>query len=165
MVIRILAMAGGLAGAVALSQFPEFSQQYLQRLSGALDELRPIVATFDATARAQDLSRDAALEQIGGNAVADDLRRSMAASIARYERLEADYQGLAAAGPLERLARPWHFRDTDLVRRTWEEYRPAVPVTPEGLACAGLGFAGGFLAVALVLGGLRRVLFGRARLA
>ena len=29
-----------IAGAIALSQFPEFSQQYLQRLAGAVDELR-----------------------------------------------------------------------------------------------------------------------------
>jgi len=40
--MRILATAGGIAGAVALSQFPEFSQQYVQRLSGATDELRAV---------------------------------------------------------------------------------------------------------------------------
>ena len=42
--IRTLTLAGALAGAVSLSQFPEFSQQYLQRLSGAVDELLLYVA-------------------------------------------------------------------------------------------------------------------------
>ena len=50
--IRTLTLAGALAGAVSLSQFPEFSQQYLQRLSGAVDELRGLVLAFDATAGA-----------------------------------------------------------------------------------------------------------------
>lgn len=163
MVIRTLALAGGIAGALALSQFPEFSQQYLQRLSGALDELRPVVAAFDATARATGLDRDAALEQVRGNPVADELRRSMAASIAREERLSADYDSLRAAGPVERLAQPWHFRDSALVQATWNDFRPAVPVTAAGLACAGLGFLAGWLAVALPLGALRRLLFGRRR--
>ena len=51
-------MAGGIAGAVALSQFPEFSQQYLQRLSGAVDELKAITVAFDLSARVAGLSRE-----------------------------------------------------------------------------------------------------------
>lgn len=39
MIGRVLALAGGLSGAVGLSQFPEFSQQYLQRLAGQVDAL------------------------------------------------------------------------------------------------------------------------------
>ena len=37
MILRVLAVAAGLAGAGTLSQFPEFSQQYVQRLGGAVD--------------------------------------------------------------------------------------------------------------------------------
>lgn len=48
---RTLAMIGGIAGAVALSQFPEFSQQYMQRLSGARTELKVITAGFDLTGK------------------------------------------------------------------------------------------------------------------
>ncbi len=155
-VIRTLAMAGGIAGAVALSQFPEFSQQYLQRLSGAVDELRLMTAAFDLTAQASGLSRDEALAQIGGTAFTDDLRDNMAASIARHERLEADYQVLAGTTPLTRLMRVWHFRDVDLARRTWEEFRPAMPVTLDGLTFAGIGFAGGWVLVSLLLALLLR---------
>ena len=44
MFMRAIAVAGGLAGAAGLSQFPEFSQQYVQRLGGAVDELTAVVA-------------------------------------------------------------------------------------------------------------------------
>lgn len=155
MITRALALAGGLAGGVALSQFPEFSQQYLQRISGATDELRAVVVAFDTTARVTGLTREEALAQIGGNTVSDELQRTMAGSINRYERLNNDREALAAAGPLERLAQPWRFSDTDLFQRTWDDFRPAVPVTADGLVCAGIGFALGW---GLVMGALSLLL-------
>ncbi|HHB80848.1 MAG TPA: DUF2937 family protein [Aliiroseovarius sp.] len=154
--IRALAVAGGIAGAVTLSQFPEFSQQYLQRLSGAVDELRLVTAAFDLTAQAAGLSREEALAQIGDTAFAQDLRGNIAGNINRYERLAADYQALAGVEPLSRLARFWHFRDVDLAQRTWEDFRPAVPVTADGLIFAGIGFGAGWRVVSLLLGLLAR---------
>ena len=41
------------AGALTASQLPEFAQQYRQRLGGALEELRQVVADFDADAERQ----------------------------------------------------------------------------------------------------------------
>ena len=64
--IRALILAGGVAGAAGLSQFPEYSQQYNQRLAGAVDELSHVVADFDASAAAEGLSREAALAQMVG---------------------------------------------------------------------------------------------------
>jgi hypothetical protein len=156
--MRILALAGGIAGAVALSQFPEFSQQYVQRLSGAVDELRAVTFAFDTTARVAGLSREEALDKMGGSDFTDSLRDDMRARIYRYERLNADYQALAAAAPLERLARFYRIRDADLARRTWDDYQPAVPVTAEGLTSAGIGFAGGWVLVSLLLALLLRPL-------
>jgi len=151
-------MAGGIAGAVALSQFPEFSQQYMQRLSGAVDELRAVTVAFDLTASLSGLSRDEALAQIRGSQFQDDLRENLSASMTRYDRLNADYQALAGNDPLARLASAWRFRDVELARRTWEEFRPAVPVTSDGLICAGIGYGGGWLLVSLILGLLMRPL-------
>ncbi|GKY88325.1 DUF2937 family protein [Sinisalibacter aestuarii] len=158
--MRILAMAGGIAGAVALSQFPEFSQQYVQRLSGAVDELRGVTLAFDTTARIAGMSREEALDAIGDGEFQTRLRDDMRSRIYRYERLNADYQALAGAAPLQRLARFWHIRDVELVERTWDDFRPALPVTSEGLISAGIGFAGGWGLVTLLIGAL----FGRRRL-
>lgn len=158
--MRILALAGGIAGAVALSQFPEFSQQYVQRLSGAVDELRTVTIAFDTSARIAGMSREEAFEAMGNGEFQARLRDDMRTRIYRYERLNADYQSLAGAAPLERLARFYRIRDPELVQRTWDDYQPALPVTSEGLISAGIGFAGGWGLVTLLMG----FLFGRRRL-
>jgi hypothetical protein len=157
--MRILATATGLAGAVALSQFPEFSQQYVQRLSGATDELRAVTIAFDTAARVGGLTREEALAELRGTGFGDRFSDDMRTRVYRYERLNADYQALAHAAPLQRLVRAWRFRDPELVQRTWDDFRPALPATPEGLVFAGLGYAGGWLLVSLALGAL----FGRRR--
>jgi hypothetical protein len=154
--IRTLAMIGGIAGAVALSQFPEFSQQYMQRLSGARTELKVITAGFDLTASAAGYSREEALVKMGGSDFQNDLRDQMQDNFDRYDRLDASYAALKGSEPLMRLTKLWHFRDTDLVQRTWSEYRPAVPVTADGILCAGIGYMGGWLIVSLLLGAFIR---------
>ncbi|HCQ64295.1 MAG TPA: hypothetical protein DIU07_03550, partial [Rhodobacteraceae bacterium] len=108
--MRILAMAGGIAGAVACSQFPEFSQQYVQRLSGATDELRAVTIAFDTAARVGGLTREDALAELQGTRFGDQFSDDMRTRIYRYERLNADYQALASAAPLQRLARVWRIR-------------------------------------------------------
>lgn len=154
--IRTLAMIGGLAGAVALSQFPEFTQQYMQRLSGARTELMVITTGFDLTAKAAGYSREEALDQMSGSDFQNDLRDQMQDNFDRYDRLDASYAALKGTEPLMRLTKLWHFRDVDLVERTWNEYRPAVPVTADGLLCAGIGYVGGWLIVSLLLGAFLR---------
>lgn len=154
--IRTLAMIGGLAGAVALSQFPEFTQQYMQRLSGARTELKVITAGFDLTAKAAGYTREQALDKMSGSDFQNDLRDQMQDNFNRYERLDASYAALKGTEPLMRLTKLWHFRDVDLVERTWDEYRPAVPVTADGILCAGIGFVGGWLLVSMLLGAFLR---------
>lgn len=141
--IRTLALVGGLVGATGLSQFPEFSQQYMQRLSGAVDELQVIAVAFDTTATASGLSRAQALQQMGGSAFNDGLRATMSERLSRYDRLSRDQAALQELAPLQRLGQVWRFADPQLARRTWGDFRPAVPVTADGLLCAGLGFLGG----------------------
>ncbi|MEM6322177.1 MAG: DUF2937 family protein [Pseudomonadota bacterium] len=155
--VRFIALAGGIAGAASLSQFPEFSQQYLQRLAGAVDELRALVIAFDAAAQAAGISRDAALAELSGSPFKTELQTTLAGQITRFEALSASYSALRAAEPLERLALFFRFNDPDLARRTWEDFRPGLPITRDGLFCAGLGFAAGWGALILGLGGLKRL--------
>ena len=61
MIVRAITLAGGLAVGAGTSQFPEFSQQYAQRLGGAVDALSEVVADFDTSAVAEGLSRSEAL--------------------------------------------------------------------------------------------------------
>lgn len=140
----MLALAGGVAGAVTLSQFPEFSQQYLQRLSGAVNELRIIATGFDMTARLAGKTRAEALEELGDSGFTGDLRQNIVEMMGRYERLDGDYEALRDASALGRMAQPWNHADPELLDQTWQAYRPAVPVTWDGAICAGVGFVAGW---------------------
>jgi hypothetical protein len=135
--------------AIVLSQFPEYAQQYTQRLGGAVDELRVITEDFDRAALAGGLDRDQALTRY--NASNDDFLAgrgtSMSATFLRYDMLSRTLADIEGAGPVERLQSLPAYLDTDIGRRTLENYRPAMPVTMEGILYAGGGFILGYLLV------------------
>jgi hypothetical protein len=151
---RIVAGIGGLGLAITLSQFPEYAQQYTQRLGGAVDELRIITEDFDRAAAQGGLDRTTALARY--NASNDEFLSgrgtSMSATFQRYEQLNATLARITGADPLARLQALPAYLDTDIGQRTLANYRPAVPVTMEGILYAGGGFMLGYL----VLSGLWR---------
>jgi hypothetical protein len=151
MLARTLAIAFGLAGAVAASQAPEFAQQYVQRLGGAVDELRVVVERFDRAAREAGLDRERALGRLEANAdrlarrqgegVRDDLRRFEALA-PHYEAMRT---GSAATRAFEMLR-----ADGQIAARAFRDFQPALPVTAAGAVAAAIGFA---LGAGLVYGG------------
>ncbi|MFZ5962772.1 DUF2937 family protein [Thalassococcus sp. BH17M4-6] len=153
MILRALTLAAGLTGAAGLSQFPAFSQQYQQRLGGAVDELSRVVAQFDGDAESVGLDRAAALADLaGGGAFGAARSQSMADIIARHARLEADLAALEGAGPFMRARLAGHMGDPDIAARAWEAFEPSVPATFEGAVFAGTGFFGGWALVAMLAG-------------
>jgi hypothetical protein len=152
LILRSLAFAGGLAGAATTSQFPEFSQQYMQRLGGAVDALGVVVADFDASAAASDLSRDDALAQMQGTPFLERRQADMARTIARHDRLRDDLQTLEGQGPFMRAYNAARFTDGEIAQAAWTAFQPAVPLGFAGLTFAGVGFVGGGLGVSLLLG-------------
>ena len=144
--MRIVRIVPAILLALALSQFPEFVQQYVQRTGGAVDALAPLVERFDAAAAQAGLTRQAAIERLAGNS--DDLvvrqNAATAEAIARYEDLRQSYGNLASAGEFERLLVFTTSVDPAVARRTLGDFRPAVPVTLEGLAHAGDGLVLGY---------------------
>ncbi|GGG73181.1 hypothetical protein GCM10011415_21790 [Salipiger pallidus] len=152
MFIRTIALAAGLTGAVGLSQFPEFTQQYTQRLGGAVDELARQIAEFDADAQGLGLDRELALGQLAtGGDFGAARAESMTRTIDRHDRLAADLAALEGRSAYERMTQAARFTDPEIAERTWQAYRPALPATPEGLVFAGVGFGIGWIGVALVL--------------
>ena len=51
-IAKALCLAGAFVGGGSLSQYPEFAQQYTQRLAGQVDALGQVVADFDRSALA-----------------------------------------------------------------------------------------------------------------
>jgi hypothetical protein len=146
MLARRFALAIGLMLAVVTSQVPEFVQQYRQRLGGAVDELKRIVAQFDEEARGQSLSREQGIDRLKINP--DALARGRGADLEdvvdRERRLETQERGFAEAGPISQY---WVFLerlDAKLARQAYAIYQPAVPVTPAGLTAAAVGLVLGW---------------------
>jgi hypothetical protein len=144
---RILSVIGGLAVGLVLSQFPEYAQQYTQRLGGAVDELRIITEEFDSAADRAGLSRDAAIGRyaITGDDFIEGRGLSMAQTFARYQQLSATLERIQNADAAERLTLLPQFMDSEIGARALENFQPAVPVTMEGFAYAGGGFLIGYL--------------------
>ncbi|PIE11591.1 MAG: hypothetical protein CSA70_11120 [Rhodobacterales bacterium] len=156
MILRALTLAGGLAGAAGLSQFPEYSQQYIQRLAGAVDELERLIARFDADAAGLEMSRTQALVDLaGGSSMGKAQAQSVSDSITRHDRLAADPAMLKSAGPFMRAYNARRFTDGEIARRVWDDFKPALPLTFEGAVFGGTGFLGGLLAVSLIIGVIR----------
>lgn len=137
-------MVGGVSGAAGLSQFPEFSQQYLQRLAGKVDALAAVVADFDASAARHDLSREAALAELSGTAFLDDQQTNMRHNLVQYARLSDDLARLREASPLQRLTMPQRLGDTETLAAAWSDFRPAIPATLDGAVSAGVGYVAGW---------------------
>lgn len=154
MILRTLALAGGICAGVGASQFPEYSQQYLQRLAGATEALGSVVADFDASAAAEGLSREAALESMSGTAFVERRQADMRHTIARYHQMSFYLADLRSSTALSRLMSAHRFTDAELSRDTWEDFKPAIPVTIEGIGFAAGGFLGGYVLISLLFGGL-----------
>lgn len=156
--IRALAVAGGICVAGASSQFPEYSQQYMQRLSGAVDELSAVVAQFDADAQGLGLSRAQALDDLAqGGRMGEARALSMGRVLSRYDRLSRDLAVLKDSTALDRALNAWRLSERDLARATWADFRPALPVSVEGAGFAGAGFGLGYVLFAGLLAGVGRL--------
>jgi hypothetical protein len=155
---RFLIILVGFAGGLTGSQFPEFAQQYRQRLGGALDELRQIVADFDADAAKNGLTREEALATYGRSPepFLRDRGVTMAGVMRRFESLSEQRAKLELASPLTRPIVVLRSPDERVMEGAWADFEPAVPVTNAGIvwAAAGLltfGIAGWLVAKILKL--------------
>ena len=144
---RALSIVGGLALGFGFAQFPEYAQQYEQRLGGAVDELRIIVDDFDRGAAEFGLSREDALLRyaLSPDEFIVDRGLSMRQTLARYERLSADLWQLQQAGPIQRAQLLPSYLDSDVGARALENFEPGVPATSEALVWGLLGSVVGYM--------------------
>jgi len=139
--VRVFLVFVMLMSGTATSQLPEFAQQYRQRLGGAIDALSQVVAEFHRDASAFGLSIDEAVERLKSapDAFARQRGETMAETVQRLERLTGQQAALQEAGPFHRVGVFLTGLDPELAQATAGDYEPAVPVTAEGLASAGIG--------------------------
>ncbi|MDP5308251.1 DUF2937 family protein [Paracoccus spongiarum] len=146
-----LRLAAAACCAAALSQFPAFSDQYLQRLGGQIDALSAVADRFDASAAAAGMTREAALADLQGSAFRAAHQADMRLAFRRLERLRADHQMLRIATPMERILLPHRLRDPQTLAATWGDFAPALPVSVAGVVAALIGAVAGWLIAGVVL--------------
>ena len=148
MLTRRLALAIALIAGLIGLQGPEFAQQYRQRLGGALDELKAVVAEFDDEAAQENLTPPEAVGRLETNP--DPLARQrgedIAETIARANRLQEQLNAMTSAGPLTRIYVLAKDFDPQIARRTLDDYEPAAPLTLEALSAAGIAAIWGWAA-------------------
>jgi Protein of unknown function (DUF2937) len=152
MIRRTLSMAaGGFMGLVS-AQAPEFAQQYQQRLGGAVDELRTVVDQFDADARRSGLDRAGGLKRM--EAANDDFLRRRAASVSatidRFSKLEAQQQAMKAEDAVSRVTAMVRNFDSQIAEGAKKDFRPALPLTLEGVFFGLIGFLSGAVVMAIL---------------
>ncbi|MDC1481106.1 DUF2937 family protein [Ascidiaceihabitans sp.] len=155
MIVRAITLAGGLAVGAGTSQFPEFSQQYAQRLGGAVDALSEVVTDFDTPAAAEGLSRSEALGQMTGADFIEPRRTDMERTFDRHAILTDDLRLLAEAGPFMQAYHVARFTDGDVASAAWDAFQPAVPLNLTGAFFAGFGFLVGFITMSILLAVIR----------
>ena len=162
-IVRALCLAGALTGAGGLSQYPEFAQQYTQRLAGQVDALSDVVADFDRSALAAGFTRAEALADLSGTAFLEARAGDMKDTFARHIILSNQLAELRNATALERITLAHTLRDTPTLRATWADFQPALPVTFAGVITAAIGFVAGWGIMAMIFGALSRMFHARPR--
>ena len=120
MIVRRIALFVALLFGLALTQVPEFVEQYRQRLGGAIDELAAVVGRFDADSAQHGLTEGAA---IGTSSPRRDAQAAF-----------------RSEGPVARLATFATHYDQRIARGAYADFEPAVPTSPEALVLGLVGF-------------------------
>ncbi len=152
MIIRALTFAGALAGGAGLSQFPEYSQQYQQRLAGAVDEMRGVVARFDDSLKAVGQTREEVFAKEPASDLEGQLVKDGKDNIARLSFLETALARVRSGSIMDQFFAAPAVADSQVAKAAWADFKPAFPLTVVGLAFAGIGFIGGWVLFAVVLG-------------
>ncbi|MEO0357867.1 MAG: DUF2937 family protein [Pseudomonadota bacterium] len=156
MILRAMTFAGALAGGAGLSQFPEYATQYEQRLAGAADEMRAVVANFDGMLADLGQTRDQAFAPDQDLSERETRMLGNAQNnINRLAFLETALARVQDASVFEKMTAMPRIADRQIGARAFEDFKPAVPLNVDGIACAGLGFIGGWVLFSLLIGALR----------
>jgi hypothetical protein len=146
MLIRRLALFFAMIFGVIGAQFPEYAQQYRQRLGGAIDELNTIIARFDQDAAQSGLTEHDGITRLQQNpdVFVQGRGDQMNDIVARRDKLVRQAQTYTDSGRIKRVWELATQADPYIAWRAYETFEPGVPVTTEGFVSAAIGFVVGW---------------------
>jgi hypothetical protein len=154
--MHLIAVAIALLAGFPASQGPEFTQQYEQRLGGAIDELAHFAKDFDEDAARFGLDREAALRIMRKNSEPFIRQRAtrMDEYVSRLDRLRRQQTALQQSDSFARVLTLAMDHDGPLASRTYEAYKLAFSI--EGLVLGGLVSVLAYFTLVLLVAPFRR---------
>ena len=145
MIVRRLALVVGLLLGLAMTQVPEFVEQYRQRLGGAIDELAAVVARFDSDSAQTGLTENGGIDRLLANQdrFVRERGEQMRDDVVRLETLRTTQAEFRGDGPVARLVTFVMRYDSRVARGAYGDFEPAVPASPEGFVLGLIGFVFG----------------------
>ena len=139
-------------GAVALSQFPQFYGQYMQRLGGHLDEAERAIGQYIKAAADLNLTLEEYISEHLSSAseIFVSSGKVIQELLERYNSLEKSYLALQDADIFNRWFIFLREVDWTIAAGTWNNFMPGVPTTIEGLTYALIGLLLGWGLYALL---------------
>ena len=153
---RLFNGLAAVVGALVVSQFPAFYDQYVQRLGGRLDQAHIQVERIETAARAERMTVETYVDLFATSERSPVRRQGliMEDQVRELNRLRAAQAALAPARTVERPVRFARHMDGALARATLRSFRPAVPLNSEGAIYG----AAGLLAGLMIAAGIERAL-------
>lgn len=145
MILRRLALFLALLFGGAMTQLPEYAEQYRQRLGGAIDELSAVVASFDSDSQQIGLTEQGGIDRLlaNGDPFVQQRGTRMRETIARLQRLVQTQKDMDREGPVARLGTLATHYDSMIASRALQSFEPAVPTSAEALVLGAIGFVFG----------------------
>lgn len=152
MILRRLAFFFALLFGLALTQIPEFVQQYRQGLGRVIDELAANVSRFDSDSAQQGLTESGGIDRLRSNPdrLVQQRGEQIQDTIDRLRALRDAQAQFRSEGPVARLATFVTHYDSRIARGTYSDFEPAIPTSPEAfvLGLVGFVFGGGVVHMA-----------------
>ncbi len=139
---QFIARLAGVAGIVFGSQAPGFTGQYMQNLTGRVDELAVVVEKYDAIVEDLGVTREGYVDDLraAGRESTDKTAVVVEDTYARYEDLLLHQKVLESAEPWRRPLVLARGSKADVVESTASQFDWSIPLTAEG---AGYALGGG----------------------
>ena len=149
MILRRFALLVALLFGFALTQVPEFVQQYRQRLGGAIDELSHTIARFDSDSAQQGLTESGGIDRLRANTDRFVQQRGtqMQDDVVRLQSLREAQSDFRSQGTIAQLGTLATHYDSVIAQGAFGDFKPAVPTSPDalGLGLFGFVFGGGIV--------------------
>lgn len=142
MIVRRLALFFALLFGFAMTQIPEFVEQYRQRLGGAIDELSANIARFDSDSAQQGLTESGGIDRLRAShdRFVQQRGEQMQDNVARLQTLRDTQAQFRGEAPVARLVTFVTHYDARIARGAYGDFEPAVPASAEAFVLGLIGF-------------------------